>query len=80
MQIIASTGVHVQQSLVDSAIEAIVQVIGLILPSFDRMTLTAWLIGSPASGATLINALAEASLYVALIGAASLFDLYRKSL
>ncbi|MSQ72936.1 MAG: ABC transporter permease [Betaproteobacteria bacterium] len=80
MQIIASTGVQTEHTVVDNIIEAGVDGIGLLLPALDRMTLSGWLIDSPVSGVPFFLILGEALLYVALIGAASLFDLYRKSL
>lgn len=80
MQIIASTGVQNQQSVVDRIIEGGVQGISLMLPALDRMTLSGWLIDSPVAGSALVALLGQALLYMVLIGAASLFDLYRKSL
>lgn len=66
-------------SLADRAIARIVDMLALVLPALDRMTETAWLLqGAPKAGALAALA-AQAALYVALIGAAALFDLYRKN-
>ncbi len=80
IQMIASTGIQGRDSLIDKVIEGGVHGISLMLPAFDHMTMSGWLIESPVSGAALLEMLAQALLYMVLIGAASLFDLYRKSL
>jgi ABC-type Na+ efflux pump, permease component len=56
-----------------------VDAVALALPALDRMTQTEWLLrGVPGAGA--LGALAgQTAIYVALIGAAALFDLYRKN-
>lgn len=66
-------------SFADRAIARAVDAVALVLPALDRMTETGWLIqGAPGTGALAALA-AQAALYVALIGAAALFDLYRKN-
>jgi ABC-type transport system involved in multi-copper enzyme maturation permease subunit len=56
-----------------------VDAVALALPALDRMTETEWLLrGVPGAGA-LGTLAGQAAVYVALIGAAALFDLYRKN-
>ena len=67
-------------SFADRAIAGGVDAVSWVLPPLDRMTDAAWLLaGAPATG-VLAGLAAQAALYVALIGAAALFDLYRKNL
>ncbi|MCZ7563016.1 MAG: ABC transporter permease [Burkholderiales bacterium] len=56
------------------------QGIALLMPRLDRMTQSAWLADGGPGLADLGNALGQAVLYVALILAAALFDLYRQEL
>jgi ABC-type Na+ efflux pump permease subunit len=66
-------------SLADRAMTRGAEAVALVLPTLDRMTQTDWLLhGAPGAGA-LAALMAQAALYVALIGAAALFDLYRKN-
>jgi ABC-type transport system involved in multi-copper enzyme maturation permease subunit len=66
-------------SFADRAVARLVDVVAWTLPALDRMTDTAWLLqGAPGAGALAALA-AQAGLYVVLVGAAALFDLYRKN-
>jgi ABC-type transport system involved in multi-copper enzyme maturation permease subunit len=78
MQLIAGAQTS-DPSFADRVIAHIVNAIALVLPALDRMTDTAWLIESPPAGSELAAILMQAVLYVVLIGAAALFDLYRKN-
>jgi Cu-processing system permease protein len=64
----------------DRVVQTVVDGIAIVLPSLDRMTLTRWLVESPPSSAEIATLAVQAVIYVVLIVAASLFDLYRKSL
>ena len=66
-------------SSADRAITRAVDVVAWVLPAFDRMTDTAWLLQGAPNAAALAGLAGEACLYVVLIGAAALFDLYRKN-
>ena len=55
------------------------ELIALVLPSLDHMTQTAWLLGPPPGASVLGEVLGQTTVYVLLIGAASLFDLYRRN-
>jgi ABC-type transport system involved in multi-copper enzyme maturation permease subunit len=77
MQIIAVAAVD--PTLADRVVNAIVALIALLLPALDRMTQTAWLLESAPDAETLARILAQTAIYLVLIGAAALFDLYRKN-
>ena len=78
MQIIAGAALQ-QPTLTDRVVNAIVELIALLLPALDRMTQTTWLLES-APGASTLGAIAgQTAIYLVLIGAAALFDLYRKN-
>jgi ABC-type Na+ efflux pump permease subunit len=67
------------QSFADHAIARGVAALAFVLPPLDHMTETAWLLhGLPGAGA-LAALLGQAALYVVLVSAAALFDLYRKN-
>jgi ABC-2 family transporter protein len=78
MQIIASASLH-EQTLADRAVNAIVDLIALLLPSLDSMTQTTWLLGSASGASALVSVCAQTGLYLVLICSAALFDLYRKN-
>lgn len=78
MQAIASFSPGNQQ-WVDNVITRIVNLIALILPSLDQMTQTSWLLKGGPTLPVIGTILFQCVLYVALIGSAALFDLYRKS-
>jgi hypothetical protein len=67
-------------SLADRLVARAADAIAWILPALDRMTDTAWLIQAPPGTGVLAAFAAQSALYVALVGAAALFDLYRKDL
>jgi len=58
----------------------IAQGIALVMPRLDRMTQSAWLADAGVAMADLGSALAQTAIYVLLILAAALFDLYRQEL
>ena len=77
MQIIA--GAAADPTLADRVVNAIVALIALLLPALDRMTQTAWLLESAPGAGTVAGILLQTAIYLVLIGAAALFDLYRKN-
>jgi Cu-processing system permease protein len=79
MQVIAATPVGASEAWTDAAVRWIVDAIALLMPALDRMTLTRWLLEAPPSTGELANVLLQTVIYVVLIGAASMFDLYRKN-
>lgn len=78
MQVIASAPLA-QHGFADQLVAWIVDAIALLLPSLDRMTQTAWLVEKAPPPGALGEIVLQSALYVALIGSAALFDLYRKN-
>jgi ABC-type transport system involved in multi-copper enzyme maturation permease subunit len=80
MRLIASSPLRAEGGWVDAAMRWVVDAIAVLLPGLERMTLTGWLLESPPGAADVAALVAQTGLYLTLIGAAALFDLYRKSL
>jgi ABC-type transport system involved in multi-copper enzyme maturation permease subunit len=78
MQIIAGAPLQ-EPTFADRAVRGIVELIALVLPSLDHMTQTAWLLGPLPGASVLGGVLGQTSIYLLLICAASLFDLYRRN-
>src|SRR5712691_3140770 len=78
MQIIAGAALQ-EPTLTDRVVNAIVELIALLLPALDRMTQTTWLLDSAPGASTLGAIVGQTAIYLVLIGAAALFDLYRKN-
>jgi ABC-type transport system involved in multi-copper enzyme maturation permease subunit len=78
MQIIAGAPLQ-EPTFADRAVRIIVELIALVLPSLDRITQTAWLLGPSPGAGVLGGVLGQTAVYLLLIGAASLFDLYRRN-
>lgn len=68
------------QSLAQSFIGGGVEAVAALLPHLDSFTRTEWLVYQTGSAAVLAALAAQTAIYVALMTAAALFDLYRKSL
>jgi hypothetical protein len=78
MQIIASAPLQ-DPTLADRVVNAVVDLIALLLPALDGMTQTTWLLG-PAPGASALGSVVgQTALYLVLICSAALFDLHRKN-
>jgi ABC-type transport system involved in multi-copper enzyme maturation permease subunit len=58
----------------------LVNLLALLLPDLSRFTGTAWLLDGAGGGAALAYVAGQTLIYGALLAAAGLFDLYRKSL
>jgi len=79
IQIIAGAPLQ-EPTLADRIGNTIVDLIAYVLPALDRMTQTSWLMEpGPVSLGAVGTVLVQTALYVVLICAASLFDLYRKN-
>lgn len=79
LQIIAATSdqtVPLAPRLADWFIRGV----ALVMPRLDQMTQTGWLTNASPDPAALASILAQTVIYVALILAAALFDLYREDL
>ena len=79
MQIIAATPITIESSWTDEVFRWIVDAIALVLPALDRMTLTAWLLDHAPTPWELSQMFFQTVLYLILIGAATMVDLYRKN-
>ena len=79
MQVIAATPITFEQNWTDEALKWIVDGIALAMPALDRMTLTGWLLEQPPSVSEISGLLLQTLVYLLLIGAATLVDLYRKN-
>ena len=79
MQVIAAMPIALEQSWTDEAFKWIINAIALAMPALDRMTLTDWLLEQPPSALEIAGLLSQTLVYLLLIGAATLVDLYRKN-
>jgi ABC-type Na+ efflux pump permease subunit len=57
-----------------------IDLLGLLLPHLDQFTRSDWLVYHGGTGADLLAVLVQTALYVGLMAAAGLFDLYRKQI
>lgn len=79
MQMIAGAALTDNPSFADAAINRIVNGIAILLPSLDRMSMTDWLIAPPPGIGDILQMAGQSLVYVALIVAAAMFDLYRRN-
>jgi ABC-type transport system involved in multi-copper enzyme maturation permease subunit len=79
IQIIAAASPVGETSLADRVVMQVVDFVALLLPGLDRMTETAWLLQAAPGTGTLAGLLVQTAIYVMVIGAAALFDFYRKN-
>jgi len=77
MQIIAGAPLQ-DPGLTDRVVNALVELIALLLPALDGMTQTTWLLGSAPGVSALGSVAGQTAVYLVLICSAALFDLYRK--
>jgi ABC-type transport system involved in multi-copper enzyme maturation permease subunit len=68
------------QGWADRVANWLVQGVAAILPRFDLMTQSAWLVNAPPTPAAFGSVLAQAAVYAALLVAAAQFDLHRQNL
>jgi ABC-type transport system involved in multi-copper enzyme maturation permease subunit len=66
-------------TLSHQVIELLVDAISLVMPAFDRWTQTAWLVGERAGWPELGALALQGLIYLALLGAAAMFDFYRRN-
>jgi ABC-type transport system involved in multi-copper enzyme maturation permease subunit len=79
IQIIAGVA-DASQTWSDRLANWIVEAIAAILPRFDLMTQTAWLVDGPPAAGAIASVLAQAVIYTALLVTAAQFDLHRQNL
>jgi ABC-type transport system involved in multi-copper enzyme maturation permease subunit len=73
-------GAGAAQSAGQQALGAAVDALALLLPHLDRFTRGDWLVYHDGGAADLLAIAAQTVIYVALMAAAGLFDLYRKQI
>jgi hypothetical protein len=61
-------------------IARLIDALALLVPALDRFTQSAWLVDGAAPWALLGGCAVQAALYCALLGAAAMFDFYRRNL
>jgi hypothetical protein len=79
MRLMSAHPVDGSDTLSRQAIEWTVEALALALPALDGWTQAAWLVDQPAPWAAVGAIVAQGALYVALLAAAAMFDLYRKN-
>lgn len=80
LQLMADAAPGVDASAAQRFMRAFVDALAFALPDLDRFTRSEWLIHGTGTSADLGFAVTQTFVYVLLLWAAALFDLYRKSL
>ena len=78
IQVIAA-GSEASAGWTDRAADGFIQAIALVLPRFDLMTRSDWLVASAPAGWALAGVVAQAALYTLLLMGAAQFDLHRQN-
>jgi ABC-type transport system involved in multi-copper enzyme maturation permease subunit len=79
MQLMSGSPILGETSLAHQALPRLVDLLALLLPRLDTFTQSAWLVDH-SGGWNLVAAIAaQAAIYVGLLAAATMFDLYRKN-
>jgi len=73
-------GASAAHSAGQQALGTAIDALALLLPHLDRFTRSDWLVYHDGSAADLLAIAAQTVIYVALMAAAGLFDLYRKQI
>ncbi|MCP5150822.1 MAG: ABC transporter permease subunit [Ectothiorhodospiraceae bacterium] len=79
-QLIAASPLLASRSFAQQAIGAMVDAIAVVLPDLDRFTASHWLVYHDGGLGDLALVLAQTAVYLLLVSAAAMFDLYRKNL
>ena len=79
LRLISANPIADAGAFVHRAIGFVVDALALLVPALEGWTRTDWLVNQPAPWAALAAIVAQGALYVALLGAAATFDLYRKN-
>lgn len=80
LQLMAHEPAAVPASAARSFVRAFVDALAHLLPDLDRFTESEWLIYGDGTAADLEFAAVQTAVYTVLLGAAALFDLYRRAL
>ena len=73
-------GATAARSAAQQALNTAIDGLALLLPHLDRFTRSDWLVYHDGGAADLLAIAAQTAIYVALMAAAGLFDLYRKQI
>jgi ABC-type transport system involved in multi-copper enzyme maturation permease subunit len=73
-------GAHGAQSVGQQILGTGIDGLALLLPHLDQFTRSDWLVYHGGSGADVVAIATQTAIYVALMTAAALFDLYRKNI
>jgi len=79
-RLIAESPLLPSSGLGQRAMETGVETLAFVLPSLERFTRSEWLVHGVTGWSELATVLVQTLIYVALLGAAGLFDLYRRNL
>ncbi len=80
IRLISDTPLVGGDTLSHRAISLLLDALALLLPALDRFAQSAWLADGTGSWPALGGNAAQAALYVVLLGAAAMFDFYRRNL
>ena len=80
IRLMSDTPLFGGDTLSHQVISLLVDTLALVLPALDRYAQSAWLIDGAASWLTLGANAVQAALYIVLLGAAAMFDFYRRNL
>ena len=79
IQLMSGSGLLGTEALGKKLSGALADALAIALPRLDMFTQTAWLVGDTNVHPALLNALLQTGVYVVLLLAAAMFDLYRKN-
>ncbi|MGV3626063.1 MAG: ABC transporter permease [Betaproteobacteria bacterium] len=80
MRLMGGNPVAGQDTLSHQVTRGLVDGLGYLMPALDRWTETAWLVNAAPEASVLLGIGMQGAIYIALLGAAALFDFYRRSL
>ena len=66
-------------TLSHQVIQFVVEALALVVPALDGWTQTAWLVNHAAPWSAILGLAGLSAVYVVLLAAATMFDLYRKN-
>lgn len=79
MQLMSSSPIADASGLAHQALPRLVDLLALLLPRLDTFTQSAWLVDHSGGWNLIATIAAQAVIYVGLLAAATMFDLYRKN-
>lgn len=79
IRLMADNPITAPDALSQQLMGSLIDALAFVTPTLDRWTQTAWLVTGSADWQALVNIATQASIYVLLLLAATLFDLYRRN-